>query len=121
MKPRKVIVTGGAGFIGSHIATALVERGDEVHIVDDLSFGDKTKIPNGATLHTVDIRNREELEPIFEGADTIFHLAAIASVPLSLEDPERVCLVNAQGTICVLEAAKRMLVRRVVYSASSAA
>jgi UDP-glucose 4-epimerase len=121
MNNRKVVVTGGAGFIGSHLARELIQLGTDVHIVDDLSFGSKSRIPNGATFHQLDIRDERKLGEAFRDAFAVFHLAAIASVPLSLEDPMRVCSVNSYGTVAVLHCAHRNGVRRVVYSASSAA
>jgi UDP-glucose 4-epimerase len=116
----KVVVTGGAGFIGSHLARKLVELGHEVHVIDDLSFGSRERVPSASELHVVDIRDTAALKPVLQGADTVFHLAAVSSVQLSLEDPVRVHAVNVHGTVCILDAARRAKVRRVVYSSSSA-
>lgn len=118
---KKVVITGGAGFIGSHIADALVEKGFDVHIVDDLSSGKREQVPPQAMLHVVDIRDYSRLCEIFRGADTVFHLAAIPQVPYSIEHPLETHDVNLKGTVCVLTAARDAGVRRVVYSASSAA
>ncbi|HUK95708.1 MAG TPA: NAD-dependent epimerase/dehydratase family protein [Gaiellaceae bacterium] len=101
----RAIVTGGAGFIGSHVAGALLARGDEVTVVDDLSTGKRENVPEGAVLEIVDIR--EPLEDLFEGAEACFHLAAQADVRVSVERPDHDAGVNVLGTISVLEAARR--------------
>jgi nucleoside-diphosphate-sugar epimerase len=121
MTRRKVVVTGGAGFIGGHLVAELLKHGDEVHVVDDLSFGHRGRLCQGAMFHLSDVRDHEALCRILVGSDVVFHLAAISSVPLSFDDPVRVASVNALGTISVLEAARRCGVRRVVFSSSSAA
>lgn len=120
MSADKVVVTGGAGFIGSYLVRALLGLGKKVHVVDDLSFGQKSRVPESAVLEQLDIRDFSGLERVFQGADSVFHLAAVSSVVLSLEAPSRVHSVNALGTVCVLDAARRTGVRRVVYSSSSA-
>ena len=101
----RAIVTGGAGFIGSHVAGALLARGDDVTVVDDLSTGKRENVPEGAVLEVVDIR--EPLEDLFAGADACFHLAAQADVRVSVERPDHDAGVNVLGTISVLEAARR--------------
>ena len=118
----KVIVTGGAGFIGSHIVDALVARGDEVHVVDDYSGGRREdRINPKATYHEVDIREYEKLAPIVAGAEYVFHEAAVPRVPYSIEHPLETFSVNVQGTASVLRAAKEGGVKRLVYAASSSA
>lgn len=117
---RKVVVTGGAGFIGSHLVEHLVALGHNVHVVDNLVAGKREYVHPDATLHIADIRNQEELQSIFEGADTIFHLAALPSVPYSIENPIETHEVNALGTLKVIVAARDAKVRRIVYSSSSA-
>lgn len=116
----KVIVTGGAGFIGSHLSARLVELGHEVHIIDSLVAGKEERVPVGATLHVFDIRDTEKLTSIFEAASYVFHLAALPSVPFSIENPVETHDVNTLGTLKVLMAAKNAGVRRVVFSSSSA-
>ena len=103
------IVTGGAGFIGSHVVDALLEDGYAVTVVDDLSSGDPARVHERAELRQVDIVNLEALSAVVEDVTprTIFHLAAQASVVASLEDPGRDCQVNVRGTLNVLEAAGR--------------
>jgi UDP-glucose 4-epimerase len=103
------IVTGGAGFIGSHVVDRLLEEGCRVVVVDDLSYGDAGRVASDATLETIDIVDRGALDRVLDKAQptAIFHLAAQSSVTVSVKDPGRDCAVNVQGTLNVLEAAKR--------------
>ena len=101
----RAIVTGGAGFIGSHVVEALLAGGDEVLVVDDLSSGKRENLPDGARLEEADIR--EPLDSYFDGAEACFHLAAQVDVRVSVERPEHDADVNVAGTIRVLEAARR--------------
>ncbi len=116
----KIIVTGGAGFIGSHIADALVDEGYEVHIVDNLSAGKKENVNPNATLHTVDIRDREKLIPIFKDAKYVFHEAAFPQVQYSIENPVETNEINVIGTLNILELAKENKIQRVIFASSSA-
>ncbi|MDB5187783.1 MAG: hypothetical protein JWO50_303 [Candidatus Kaiserbacteria bacterium] len=121
MAQKKSVVTGGAGFIGSNLVTALLARGDEVHIIDnDPSFRRDT-LPKEAILHEVDMRNTEEIIPILAGADVVYHTAAMPRVPYSIEFPVETTDNNITGTVSVLTAAAKAKVRRVVYSASGSA
>lgn len=118
----KSVVTGGAGFIGSHIVDALVERGDEVHVIDNYASGKhEERFNSAATYHDVDIRSTDDIEKILTGADTVFHTAALPRVAYSVEFPVETTDVNVTGTVSVLTAAARAKVRRVVYSASGSA
>ncbi len=120
----KVVITGGAGFIGSHLADMLVQYSSvnyDVHVVDNLAAGVRENVPIGATLHEVDIRNFDALQPIFEGAQYVFHCAALPRVQPSIIDPRTTHDVNVNGTLNVLVAARDAGVKRVVYSASSSA
>ena len=103
----RAIVTGGAGFIGSHVADALLERGDEVHVLDNLSHGKRENLRDGARLVEGDIR--EPLEELFDRVrpEACFHLAAQADVRVSVERPDYDADVNVIGTLHVLEAARR--------------
>jgi UDP-glucose 4-epimerase len=103
----RAVVTGGAGFIGSHVADALLERGYEVVVVDDLSAGKRENVPERADLAPVDITNAEALVSAFDGADVVCHLAAQASVTVSVERPEYDCDVNVHGTLNVCELARK--------------
>lgn len=118
---KKAVVTGGAGFIGSHVVDALVRDGYEVHVIDDLSAGKKERVNEKATLHVVNMCDTDLIRPIIAGADSVFHLAAKPRVPYSIEHPEETNVANIGGTLAVLVAAKDGGVRRVVYSASSSA
>ncbi len=101
------IVTGGAGFIGSHLVDALLEAGHEVTVIDDLSSGSAAKVPTGARLCELDIVDRAALNSVFDQLrpSAVFHLAAQASVTASVSDPGRDCAVNVQGTLNVVDAA----------------
>src|SRR5581483_1647641 len=118
--PMRAIVTGGAGFIGSHIADALLARGDEVHVLDDLSKGRRERIPAGATLHVADIRDPAA---VFDEArpELVFHLAAQADVRVSVERPALDADVNVLGTVHILEAARRHGAQVVFASSGGAA
>jgi len=119
-----VCVTGGAGFIGSHIVDALDQLGAKVTVIDDLSNGRRAnldKVCDRIRMIEASILDGERLAQAVEGARIVFHLAAIGSVPGSLRDPVRYHEVNATGTIRVLEAARQAGVKRLVYSASSSA
>lgn len=118
------LVTGGAGFIGSHLAEALVKRGDSVRVLDNLSTGKRENIAHLADkIEFVegDIRDPEAVRRAVAGVNVIFHEAAIPSVPRSVAEPELSHEVNVNGTFNVLLAARDAGVRRVVYAASSSA
>src|SRR5437762_8102554 len=102
----RAIVTGGAGFIGSHVVDALVARGDEVHALDDLSTGKRENVGAGAVLHEADIRDPDSVFDLVR-PEAVLHLAAQASVGVSVERPELDAEVNVLGTVHVLEAARR--------------
>jgi nucleoside-diphosphate-sugar epimerase len=119
----KFVVTGGAGFIGSTLVRTLLGHG-RVAVIDNLLTGNEAnlrEIRGQIDFHHVDIRDAAALEPVIRGADTVFHLAAIPSVPRSIEDPVPSHEVNIDGTFNVLHAAANARVRRVVYAASSSA
>jgi UDP-N-acetylglucosamine/UDP-N-acetyl-alpha-D-glucosaminouronate 4-epimerase len=117
--PRRVLVTGGAGFIGSHLVDALVVRGLAVRIVDNFATGNRDYVNRGAELIEADVRVRESLGDAFAGVDCVFHTAALPRVMLSIERPIETHLTNVVGTLNVLMAAREAGVRRVVYSGSS--
>ena len=115
----KVIVTGGAGFIGSHLVDALIDRGIDVVIIDNLSTGKKENLNPKAEFHQEDIRDLERIRPIFKGADYVFHLAARPRVPYSVEFPHEAHTNNALGTLHVLIAGRDAGVKKVIFSSSS--
>ncbi len=120
-KGKKVVVVGGAGFIGSHLTDALVGRGFEVHVIDNLSGGKKENLNPKAVFHKADIRELASIKSIIKGAGFVFHLAALPRVQYSIEHPAETHEVNVTGTLNVLLAAKEGGVKRVIYSASSSA
>lgn len=118
------LVTGGGGFIGSHLAEALVKRGKSVRVLDNFSTGHRANLDHLAgkiELIEGDIRNEATLQQACAGIDVVFHEAAIPSVPRSVREPEVNHDVNVNGTFRVLLAARDAGVRRVVYAASSSA
>ena len=116
----RAVVTGGAGFIGSHVVDALLERGDEVHVLDDFSNGKRENVAEGARVHEADIR--VDAGEVFDEArpQLCFHLAAQADVRVSVERPDHDADVNVLGTIQVLEAARRHAAQ-VVFSSTGGA
>jgi UDP-glucose 4-epimerase len=121
---RKFLVTGGAGFIGSHITTALVERGDEVVVLDNLSTGKRENLSHlgdEVTLIEGCLLDREVVEKALRGVEVVYHQAALASVPRSVKKPLDTHAACTTGTLNVLDAARQAGVRRVVYAGSSSA
>lgn len=119
---QRAVVTGGAGFIGSHLVDALLERGAEVVVVDDFATGRMENLGHVAgriTLERCDINETARLTGIFERADAVFHLAGLADIVPSIERPTEYFRTNVDGTQSVMEAARAAGVRRVVYAASS--
>jgi UDP-glucose 4-epimerase len=122
---KKYVVTGGAGFIGSALVRSLLQRGDgRVAVIDNLLTGraeNLEEVRSDVEFYDADIRNYTSIEPLVKSADTVFHLAAIPSVPRSIDDPVPSHEVNIDGTFNVLRACAEGKVRRVVYAASSSA
>lgn len=120
----RYLVTGGAGFIGSHIATRLVEQGHEVRVLDNLCAGNLDNLAHldgRYEFHHGDVADPAAVDRAVSGVDIVFHQAALASVPLSIDRPldtHRACVT---GTVHVLDAARRLGVKRVVYAGSSSA
>jgi len=117
----KVLVTGGAGFIGSHIVAKLFSQKYQVVVIDNLSTGLKENLDPRAKFYNMDI-TREDLTGVFasERFDYIIHLAAQTAVPRSLDEPDHDCRVNVLGTVNLMEAARKTGVRRVVFASSAA-
>jgi UDP-glucose 4-epimerase len=121
------LVTGGAGFIGSHISELLLERGDEVRVLDNLSTGKLENVRAAGSRHGErlrfvegDIRDAVTLEKALDGADLVFHQAAMVSVQKSVEAPLEAHSVNLEGTLRVFEAARAAGVKKVVFASSTA-
>jgi UDP-glucose 4-epimerase len=118
------LVTGGAGFIGSHLVQALVQRGDRVRVLDNFSTGDEANLaPVAKQIELIrgDVCDEAAVAKAVAGVDTVFHQAALASVPRSVEAPLATHAACATGTVTLLHLAQRAGVRRVVYAASSSA
>ncbi len=124
MKPRLVLVTGGAGFIGSHLVDRLVGQGLAVRVIDNLATGYRKNLQDVLSqveFLEADIRDRDACARAVDGVDTVFHAAALPSVPRSLSDPIGTHDTNVNGTLNLLEAGRAAGVRRFVYSSSSSA
>jgi UDP-glucose 4-epimerase len=120
MTGMKVLVTGGAGFIGSNLVNALVERGDDVRVLDNFSTGNRANL-EGLDLEVVEgeLRSYERVHAAVRGVEVVYHLGALGSVPRSVQDPLTSNAVNVEGTLNVLLAARDESVRRVVFSSSA--
>lgn len=116
----KALVTGGAGFIGSHIVDALVARGDKVFVLDNFSTGSRDNIPHGVSIIESDIRDKDILKHAMRDIDAVFHLAAAISVPESISKPHLYEDINVNGTLNIIHAARKSGVRRIVFSSSAA-
>ncbi len=116
----KVLVTGGAGFIGSNLVRALLERGDGVRVLDNFSTGNRANL-DGLDVEVVEgeLRSYERVHNAVRGTEVVFHLGALGSVPRSVQDPLTSSAVNVEWTLNVLLAARDEGVRRVVYASSS--
>lgn len=118
----KVVVTGGAGFIGANLVDALLQRGFEVHVIDNYAGGKRDdRINPKAFYHDLDIRDFRGIAPLIKGAKHVFHEAALPRVQFSIEYPQETFAVNVDGLVSVLKAAHEGEVERVVYAASSSA
>jgi len=113
------MVTGGAGFIGSHLVDALIEQGCRVRVLDNFATGRGDQVNPAAELIEADIRDFTAIAQAFAGVDCVFHTAALPRVPLSIDKPIETHMTNVVGTLNVLVAARDAGVRRVVYSGSS--
>lgn len=119
-KYRRVLVTGGAGFIGCHLCEEVLNLGKEVVVVDDLSTGKRENILAGAKFIKLDIADRAGVRAALENIDLVFHLAAQPSASASTKEPDRDFESNARGTYNMLQAALQAKVKRFVYTSSAA-
>ena len=120
----KTLVTGGAGFIGSHLVDALLARGDEVVVLDNPRTGRRENLPSAAeaprlVFHQADVADHQAIRPVFGGVERVFHLAARADIVPSIVDPLSYHRSNVDGTVSVLEACRAAGVKRFLYAASS--
>jgi UDP-glucose 4-epimerase len=117
----KVIVTGGCGFIGGHLVDRLVDLNHDVTVIDDLSANNDIFYYNKkAAYHKINIINYNEIEPLFENIDYVFHLAAEARIQPSIENPQHAVLTNVLGTTNVLKAGIKHKIKKIIYSSTSA-
>ena len=118
----KALVTGGAGFIGSHIVDRLLQDGHEVIVLDDFSTGHRSNLTDNEKLTIVegDISKPDTVKECMQGIDWVFHKAAVASVPKTVNDPVGSSAVNYQGTLHLLEAARNNNIKRFVFASSAA-
>lgn len=119
MNNPRVIVTGGAGFIGSHLTDKLIAKGCQVVVIDNLSLGNRDNVNKKAVFSTADITNLEAIKPLFKDTDYVFHCAAMPRIQPSIKDPTESFTNNLLGTHNVLEAARLAGVKKVIYSGSS--
>ncbi|MEW6172084.1 MAG: SDR family oxidoreductase [Bacillota bacterium] len=120
----KTIITGGAGFIGSHLVDRLLSRGHEVTVLDNFSTGRPENLAHQQSerrlkVVEVDVAELAKILPFFESADWVFHLAALADIVPSIQSPDKYFHANVDGTFAVLEAARKSGVKRFIYAASS--
>lgn len=117
----KLLVTGGAGFIGSNLVDELIRQGHQVLVIDNLSLGNKKYVNSKAKFYKKDVRDYKSIAPLFKGIDCVFHLAAQPRIQPSIINPAESFDNNVHGTFNVFLAAKENKVKKVVYSASSSA
>src|SRR5437667_11129847 len=120
MTGMNALVTGGAGFIGSNLVHHLLERGDDVRVLDNFSTGNRRNL-EGIEVEIVEgeLRSYERVHNAVRGVEVVFHIGALPSVPRSVQDPLTTSAVNVEGTLNVLSAARDEGVRRVVFASSS--
>jgi nucleoside-diphosphate-sugar epimerase len=118
-KAHSVLVTGGAGFIGSNLVDALLERGLHVRVIDNFANGKRNQVSSRAELIEADIRHADSMRGAFDGVDCVFHVAALPRVPLSIEKPIQTHVANVIGTLNVLLTARDAGARRIIFSGSS--
>ncbi|HEX5616629.1 MAG TPA: NAD-dependent epimerase/dehydratase family protein, partial [Acidimicrobiia bacterium] len=118
-QPGTALVTGGAGFIGSHLVDTLVARGHAVRVLDDLSTGRREHLRPDVALIEASVADPDAVATAVEGCELVFHLGALGAVARSVENPLPTDTVNGHGTLCVLRGAHAAGARRVVFASSS--
>ncbi len=124
IKKIRSLVTGGAGFIGSHLVERLLKDGHEVVVIDNMSTGRRENLAHlegssHLSVHQLDINDLAGIAPLFKGIDNVFHIAALADIVPSIQNPVAYYLSNVSGTVSVLEASRAAGIKRFVYAASS--
>ena len=122
MKKKKVIVTGGAGFIGSHLVDELVNRKYDVIVIDNLINSKKQNLSKSIKkikFYKYDIRDLKKIDKLFKNVETVFHLAALADIVPSIQSPEEYYSINVTGTLNILELCKKYNIKKFIYSASA--
>src|SRR5689334_9533537 len=119
MLAMRVFVTGGAGFLGSHVCTALLKSGHEVTVLDNLSTGHREALPDGVAFIEGDLENEEKLPGWLQGHDIVIHLAALVPVSPSVSRPVAYAYNNVVNTVRLLEGMRASGVRRIVFSSSA--
>lgn len=120
MNKNKVVITGGAGFIGSHLSEYLKKKNYQVVVIDNLSSGNINNLPKGIIFYNFDIsKKNKKFEKVFNNAKYVFHLAALADIVPSIENPQRYYDVNVTGTLNVIKACLKKKVKKIIYAASS--
>ena len=115
------LVTGGAGFIGSNLVDSLIEKGDHVIVIDNESASENEQFywNSNADNHKIDICDFDQIEPLFENVDFVFHLAAESRIQVSIENPAKAVRTNCLGTVNVLEASRKHKIKKIIYSSTS--
>ncbi len=115
----KILVTGGAGFIGSHLVDALLQKGHKVLVIDNISTGKRENLNEKAEFHELDLADLEKIKPLFKGVDFVFHLAAVPKIMVSIENPVSAHQNNLTNTLNILIAAKEARAKKVIYASST--
>ena len=115
----RILITGGAGFIGSHLANRLQQSGHSVRVIDDLSSGEPTVLAQGINFNRGDVRDVPKLWSLLKGVELVYHLAASVSVPASILYPREYNDVNVGGTVCLLEACRDVGIKRLIFASSA--
>ena len=115
----KILVTGGAGFIGSHVTRLLLDEGNDVVVLDNLSKGHKSLVDKRAKLVIADIKDKKKTKQALKGIDAVIHMAGLIVVPESVKDPQKYCDNNVIGTVSLLESMRDVGVKKIIFSSSA--